>query len=67
MEFGSSSTCSKSLPIPLCFKLRVGVFRSCELCERKISCKILGGCITISEYDVVSRRSVVGTRHREVP
>ena len=48
------------------FQLRVRIFWSYELCERKISCDILEGCIVVSEDNVVSRRSMAEARHCEV-
>ena len=57
-RLGLSSKCSGLLTIPPYFKLRVGIFRSYEWCERNICCEILKGCIAVSEYGAVSRRLV---------
>ena len=48
------------------FRLRVGILRGRELCERRISCENLKGYMAIYEYDAISRRSVAEARHREV-
>ena len=65
-SFGWSSTCSESFGDSSVFQFRVGIIRSYELCERRISCETLKGCVTISEYGAVRKRSVAEARHREV-
>ena len=48
------------------FQLRVGILRSCALCEMKDSYDVLRECFEVSVYDAASMGSVIETGHRDV-